>query len=297
MRNPLHGRILPRLMTLAVIASLAALASGDLRAAENTATKFYLVGVGPGDPDLITLRAVKVIRQSDVIFCFKRLGEKFPEYLEGKEVVDGYGLLFRYYGQDPSEFESDQRQECEEVTQKRNRFIAEVRRAIGQGKTVAVLDSGDPLIYGPWAWCLEEFEDLDPVVVPGVSCFNAANAALRRSITSSEETKSVILTAADWPGKTDTIDKLAVHHSTMALFTMKTEFEEFIRKLSVNYPPETPVAIVKYAGYAGKEAVIHGRLGTILQQIGDERLPFEYMIYVGDFLTYRDKKPAGAERP
>ena len=107
----------------------------------------------------------------------------------------------------------------------------------------------------------------------------------------------MILTAADWPGKTDTIDKLAVHHSTMALFTMKTEFEEFIRKLSVNYPPETPVAIVKYAGYAGKEAVIRGKLGTILQQIGDERLPFEYMIYVGDFLTYRDKKPAGAERP
>lgn len=297
MTKLMHGRLLLILMALAAIASSFAAGSGDLRAAENGATKFYLVGVGPGDPDLITLRAVNVIRQSDVIFCFKRLGEKFPEYLDGKEVVDGYGLLFRYYGKDPSEFQGEQRRQCEEIAEKRNRFIAEVRRAIDRGKTVAVLDSGDPLIYGPWAWCLEEFEDLDPVVVPGVSCFNAANAALRRSITSSEETKSVILTAADWPGKTDTIDKLAVHGSTMALFTMKTEFEEFIRKLSVNYPPETPVAIVKYAGYAGKEAVIRGTLGTILEQVGDERLPFEYMIYVGDFLTYREKKPAGAERP
>ena len=297
MTKLMHDRLLLIPIALAAIASLFAPTSVCLRAAEKTATKFYLVGVGPGDPDLITLRAVNVIRQSDVIFCFKRLGEKFPEYLDGKEVVDRYGLLFRYYGQDPAEFQGDRRRQCEEVTEKRNRFIAEVRRAIGQEKTVAVLDSGDPLIYGPWAWCLEEFEDLDPVVVPGVSCFNAANAALRRSITSSEETKSVILTAADWPGKTDTIDKLAVHGSTMALFTMKTEFEAFIRKLSVNYPPETPVAIVKYAGYAGKEAVIRGKLGTILQQIGDERLPFEYMIYVGDFLTYRDKKPAGTEKP
>jgi len=296
MMNRTHHPCLLIPIALAAVGWLAAAGSGDLRAAENTATKFHLVGVGPGDPDLITLRAVNVIRQSDVIFCFRRLAEKFPRYLEGKEVIDRYGLLFRYYGRDPSEFQGEQRRQCEEVTEKRNRFIAEVRGAIARGKTVAVLDSGDPLIYGPWAWCLEEFEDLEPAVVPGVSCFNAANAALRRSITSSDQTKSVILTAADWPGKTDTIDKLAVHGSTMALFTMKTDFEEFIRKLSVNYPPETPVAIVKYAGYAGKEAVIRGRLGTILQQVGDERLPFEYMIYVGEFLTYRDKKPAATAK-
>ena len=88
------------------------------------------------------------------------------------------------------------------------------------------------MIYGPYAWCLEEFDDLDSVVVPGVSCFNAANAALRRGITSGQNTKSVILTVADWSGKTDTIDKLAVHHSTMVLFTMTTEFKQFIDKLS-----------------------------------------------------------------
>jgi precorrin-4 methylase len=260
-------------------------------AADGTATtSFFLVGVGPGDPDLITLRAIETIKKADLVFCSPRTEEKFLRYLEGKELVHGYWRLFPYYGQDPSELEGDERRRCEEMATKRNEFIGMVRRAISQGKTVAIVDSGDPLIYGPWAWCLEEFENLHPVVVPGVSCFNAANAALRRGITTSENTKSVILTAADWPGKTDTIDKLSVHQTTMVLFTMRTEFKEFIDKLSINYPPETPVAVVKQAGYAGKEEVIQATLGTILDRIGQERLPFEYLIYVGDFLTHRYKK-------
>jgi precorrin-4 methylase len=215
---------------------------------------------------------------------------KFNRYLEGKQVVHGFWRLFPYYGQDPSELEGEKRRECEALAAKRDEFIGIVRRAIDAGKTVAIVDSGDPLIYGPWAWCLEEFADLAPVVVPGLSCFNAANAALGRGITTSQTTKSVILTAADWPGKTDTISKLSVHQSTMVLFTMKTEFAEFIKKLSINYPPATPVAVVKYAGYAGKEEVIQATLGTIMDRIGNDALPFEYMIYVGDFLTHRYKK-------
>jgi precorrin-4 methylase len=255
-------------------------------------TQFYLVGVGPGDPDLITLRGVRVMEEADLVFCSKRIKEKFARHLEGKEVVHGYWRLFPYYGKDPSELEGEQRRECEEITRKRNEFIAQVRRAVEGGRTVAVLDSGDPLIYGPSDWCLEEFEDLHPVVVPGLSSFNAGNAALRRGITTSEHTKSVILTATDWPGKTDTIDKLSVHRSTMVLFTMKAEFEDFIEKLSINYPPETPVAIVKHAGYVEKEEVLTGTLGTIRDQVGEEKLPFEYLIYVGDFLTHRYHKRA-----
>lgn len=282
-----------RLLALLVVFASLAL-PGNVLADAKEAPKFYLAGVGPGDPDLITLRAVNVIEKADLLFCSERRAKTFADYLKGKEVVYGYWRLFPYYGHDPSEYEGQERRKCEEITRKRNEFIARVRQAIGQGKTVAVLDGGDPLIYGPCAWCLEEFEDLKPVVVPGVSCFNAANAALRRGITTSENTKSVILTAADWPGKTDTIDKLSVHHSTMVLFTMKTDFQEFIDKLSVNYPPETPVAIVKYAGYPDKEEVIEGTLGTITAQIAGQRLPFEYMIYVGDFLTYRYKK---ADKP
>ena len=275
---------------ISIAPTLAAL-GGEAPAVREDLPRLYLVGVGPGDPDLMTLRAVKVIEKADLFFCSERRAEKLASYLKGKEVLHGYWRLFPYYGKDPSEFHGDRRRECEQLARKRKEFIARLRQAVKQGKTVAILDGGDPLIYGPWAWCLEEFEDLKPVVVPGVSCFNAANAALRRGITTSDHTKSIILTATDWPGKTDTIERLSVHQATMVLFTMRTEFQVFIKKLSINYPPDTPVAVVKHAGYAGKEEVIQATLGTILGRIAQEKLPFEYLIYVGDFLTHRYKGP------
>jgi len=268
------------------------LAPQHVAAADNLpqAAKVCLVGVGPGDPDLITLRAINAIKKADLVFCLESVKTKFAEYLAGKEVIHGYWRLFPYYGQDPSQLEADERRQCEAMAAKRNEFIGLVRGAVGEGKTVAIVDSGDPLIYGPWAWCLEEFEDLHPEVVPGFSSFNAANAALRRGITTSENTKSVILTAADWLGTADTIERLSAHRTTMVLFTMRTEFKEFIDKLSINYPPDTPVAVVKHAGYAGKEEVVHATLGTILNRVGPDRLPFEYLLYVGDFLQHRYKK-------
>ena len=250
---------------------------------------FTLVGVGPGDPDLITIRALNAMKEADLVFCTPGIEERFGEYLEGKEIVHGYWRLFPYYGTDPATLEGAEREECEALAAKRDEFIGMVRKAVADKRKIAVLDNGDPLIYGPWAWCLEEFEDLKPVVVPGVSCFNAANAALCRSITSSEKTKAVILSSTDWPGMTDTIDKLSVHGSTMALFTMKAEFRSFIDKLLVNYPKETPVAVVVQAGYSDGEQVIEGTLGTIAEKIEGRDLPFEYMIYVGEFLTFRNK--------
>ena len=225
-----------KLCSLLLVASLFLVSRGiaaDAVAPNPPAPRLYLVGVGPGDPDLVTIRALNVMKKADLLFGSSRVKEKFPAELEGKEIIDGYWRLFPYYGQDPAKLQGEERREAEELAVKRSEFIAKVRDAVGQGQTVAIVDSGDPLIYGPWAWCLEEFEDLRPVVVPGVSCFNAANAALGRGVTNGEHTKSVILTAADWPGKTDTIDKLSAHHSTMALFTMRTDFEEFIKKLSV----------------------------------------------------------------
>ncbi|WP_319408300.1 SAM-dependent methyltransferase [uncultured Desulfosarcina sp.] len=245
--------------------------------------KFYLVGVGPGDPDLITLRGLKVIESADLIFAHQRLKDKFQDILAGKNVLTGYHRLFPFHGKkctDVTETESSrERMSCEEYHQKQAEFAALVRTAVAEGKTVAVLDSGDPLVYGPCSWSLTELSDLDTEVVPGLSCFNAANAALKAGVTEGRASHSVIL-ASGW-----SVEEMAVHQSTMVLFTMRTEFKKFIDSLSNHYPSDTPVAIVFSAGYADRERVMHGTLGTILEQMGTGRPPFEYLLYVGDFLA------------
>ncbi len=245
--------------------------------------KFYLVGVGPGDPDLITLRGLAVIKSADLIFAHQRLKEKFKEALSGKKVITGYHRLFPFYGKPCADVRPDEqkreRMSCEEYHRKQEEFAAMVRAAVAQGKTVAMLDSGDPLVYGPCAWSLTELQDLNTEVVPGLSCFNAANAALKAGVTEGKSSHSVLL-ASGW-----SVKKMAVHQSTMVLFTMRTEFKKFIDALSAHYAADTPVAIVFSAGYAEKERVMHGTLGTILDQTGTGRMPFEYLLYVGDFLS------------
>jgi precorrin-4 methylase len=245
--------------------------------------KFYLVGIGPGDPDLATLRALEVIKKSDVIFAGKRISDKFGAYLKGKQVIAGYHRLFPFYGKNCSKLtradKARERMSCEEYHRKQAEFASKVRAAVSQGKIVAMLDRGDPLIYGPCSWVLTELRDLDTEVVPGVSCFNAANAALRAGVTEGQNAHSVILVSG-W-----SVKEMAVHQSTMVLFTMRTEFKKFIDSLSEHYPSDTPVAIVFSAGYADKERVMHGTLGSIIDQMGKNRPPFEYLLYVGNFLN------------
>ncbi|MCI5164133.1 MAG: hypothetical protein D3917_19385, partial [Candidatus Electrothrix sp. AX5] len=176
---------------------------------------------------------------------------------------------------------------CEQYHQKQEEFAAKVRKAVAEGKTVAMLDSGDPLVYGPCSWSLAELNDLNTEVVPGVSCFNAANAALKTGVTEGEKSHSVIL-ASGW-----TVDEMARHQSTMVLFTMRNEFKKFIDTLTKYYSPDTPAAVVVRAGYAQDERVVQGTLGSLLDQVGKEKLPFEYMLYVGDFLKKSpDRLPA-----
>lgn len=168
---------------------------------------------------------------------------------------------------------------CEEYQHKQREFASMVREVVSKGKTVAMLDNGDPLIYGPCSWSLVELSDLDTEVVPGVSAFNAANAAIGKKVTGGVNSNSVIL-ASGW-----SVEEMAVHQATMVLFTMRTEFKKFIDALSKHYPPETPVAVVISAGYQERERVMHATLGNVLERLGEGKLPFEYLLYVGDFLA------------
>jgi len=262
-------------------------------AKKQVSTQLYLVSMGNGDTDNITLRAINTIKDSDVIFCSKRTRDKFPILLQGKEIHDpGFGL-FAIYGKKPEQAKKNKRFNYEEKIKQLKEITEIIRNAVKEGKVVSVLCSGDPTIYGPNMWYLEAFEDLDPEVIPGVSCFNAANAALRKGVTSGIKAHSVILTASfgreEYIGP-DSIEELARNQATMAFFTMFLDLEKVVEKLRTHYPPDTPIAIVLFAGYKEKEKIIHATLDTILEKTKGEKLPFEHLIYVGDFLTNRYDK-------
>lgn len=248
--------------------------------------KFYLVGMGPGDPDLASLRALQVIEKADLIFANARIQERYASQLEGKKVLTGYNRLFPFYDQkcgQPSKFSKTiADMSCEDYHRKQAEFAALTRRAVAQGKTVAMLDSGDPLVYGPCAWTITELSDLNTEVVPGMSCFNAANAALGKSVTGGSDTHSVLL-ASGW-----SVAQMAPHKATMALFTMRNKLEKFVQILLKSYGPQTPVAIVFNAGFNQKEKVLQSTLGGVLKEVQGQKLPFYHMLYVGDFLTNRN---------
>ncbi|WP_294344252.1 SAM-dependent methyltransferase [Prosthecochloris sp.] len=241
-------------------------------AAIPTTPKLYLVSVGNGDPDNITLRAINTISKAQVVFCSNDIRKNYASYLSGKELHNTAINVHRVFMRKEGDFEKARKDAW--------RIEGIVRQAVAEGKIVAVLDSGDPTIYGPNMWFIEFFEDLDPEIVPGVSCFNAANAALKKGVTSGETTKSVILTNGM------DVNKLAQAKTSMVFFTMRTDLEQIVKDLKPHYPAETPVAVVANAGYRKSERIIRGTLGTILEQTKNEKLTV-YLVYVGDFLTRR----------
>jgi precorrin-4/cobalt-precorrin-4 C11-methyltransferase len=281
-----------RMIVLAALAFFFAAGWGPYAEAKENG-RLYLVSVGSGDPDNITLRAMNVIKDSEVIFCRANMREQFPILLQGKEIHDpGFGI-FSVYGKAPEEGKENKRFNYEEKMKEFDEINTIIRNAVKAGKTVSVLDSGDPTIYGPNVWYMEAFEDLHPEIVPGISCFNAANAALKKGVTSGIKAHSVILTASfgqeEYSGP-DSIEKLAEHQATLVFFTMFLKMEDVVNKLRTHYPPETPVAIVLFAGYRDREEIIQGTLDTILEKTKGRELPHEHLIYVGDFLAKRYKE-------
>jgi precorrin-4/cobalt-precorrin-4 C11-methyltransferase len=242
--------------------------------------RLYLVGLGTGDRDNMTVRAQKTIAAADVVFAMKHVFKQYADMLQGKELHDAGHALYAKHT--PNARPDSRAKSLEE----KNRRI--IRQAINAGKTVAVISGGDALLYGPHSAYLKEFQDLKPEVVPGLSCFNAANAALQRGITRGIVSHSVILTTSmnarrAYSGK-DTLAKLAETQSTMVFFTMRSKLPEVIDQLKKGYPGDTPLAIVCHAGYRDKEKVILATVDTIIERLNGKDLPFEHLIYVGDFL-------------
>jgi len=252
--------------------------------------ELYLVGMGPGDAGLVTIKAAAVLQRADCVFCFDYLKNEVARYVPRSKIeVASPMLMGRFRGQDLKTLSPELRQRAKASEEEIAIFLPQVRRMVAAKKTVVFADAGDPTIYCPWSWVAEEFADLGPVVIPGLSSFNAANAALKQSIT--KNGGSIVISAGDNLGSPDQHGRLA---AMLVLFTHRVKLQELVPRLAARYPADTPMAVVCEASYE-RQQVTFATLGTIGKKVSEKDLPHLYLVYVGDGLTLPAMAAGGAK--
>lgn len=192
----------------------------------------YIVGAGPGDPELLTIKAQRLLAQADVIL--------FADSLVPKQVLQGV--------RPDAELIPTAHKTLEEI------LPLIIERVQMQGKSVVRLHSGDPCLYGAvqeQMYALLEAE-IPFEVVPGISAFQAAAARLRVELTLPGLVQSIILTRVS--GRTqvpesEELATLAAHQASLCLYLSARHVAESQQELMRHYPPTTPVAICFRLGW------------------------------------------------
>jgi len=113
----------------------------------------------------------------------------------------------------------------------------------------------------------------------------AAAAAVKRNPVFGYDTNSVVVTQADFPGRTDLNEQLMETGTSLVVFTMHFDYPGFFEQLARHYPLDTPVAVVEWAGIPGMENVIRSTVGEFVSEVDYENLaPDAHLLLVGKFL-------------
>jgi len=249
-------------------------------ATKETPGRVYLVGTGPGDPELISVKAARLLRQADVVFCYSWMKDEIAGFVQPGAVQIASPLLMggQYCGAKPADFEGELRDRVVRTNEELAKLQQRVKELVAAGKTVVFADNGDPLLFSPWGWIPQHLDECRPTVVPGISSFNAANAALRQGVVG---LGSLLISSGTELGNADAERRL---RGTLVVFTQRAKLDELLPKLQARYAADTPIAIVCDASYPA-ERVMRGTLGTIRDVLGGEKLPPLYLVYVGDGLA------------
>lgn len=231
--------------------------------------KVYIIGAGPGDPKLLTLRGAELIESCPVVVY---TGSLVPKEVIARAQADASVL-------DSSGMTLDE-------------IIEVMRKAHQAGQDVARVHTGDPTIFGSTAEQIRRLVALgiDYEIVPGVSSFTAAAAAIGRELTLPEVSQTIILTRAE--GRTpmpekEKLDELAKHGATLALFLSVTLLKRVAETLAGSYGLDCPVAVVHKATWPD-QIILRGTLGDIHQRVRDAKFNSTAMILVGRVLDCSD---------
>ncbi len=241
-------------------------------------TQVYLVGAGPGDPGLITVKGLRCLQQADVVLYDKLVN---PEFL--KEVPNGAELI--YVGKVKGHHLLPQ----EEI----NKLLVEKAQP---GRVVVRLKGGDPFVFGRGG---EEAQYLEEIgvpfeVVPGVTAGFAAAAYSGIPVTHRDCTTSVTLVTGHTKMDNNEQPKvnwqcLAPGDGTLVFYMGLGNLDTICRELIAHGRPiNTPVGIISCATTSRQMTVV-STLENALQKIQGMEIPTPAVIIVGEVVSLRDK--------
>lgn len=227
--------------------------------------KVWFIGAGPGDPELLTIKARRLIDSADYVLFTGSLVPDVHFIGVRAEVEDSKGITL------------------EQMVEK---LITRAKA----GQRVARVHTGDPGIYGA---IHEQITHLEAAgipweVVPGVTSALAAAAVLGAELTIPEMTQTVILSRTGgrtpMPPGEDLIDLARIGNATLCLYLSATLMDKVARELMAGgRAPTTPVAVVQHATLP-TQRVLQGTLADIAEKVREARVRDQAMVLVGPAL-------------
>lgn len=224
----------------------------------------YFVGAGPGDPELITLKGMRLLEEADVVvYAGSLIPKAVLSHAKKAEIHNSAGMTL------------------EEI-------IALLAPAAKEGKAVVRLATGDPSIYGTIGEHAERLraEGIRCEIVPGVSSFTAAAAALGKELTVPDVAQTVILSRCEGRTPVPALEKLpllAAHKTTLVLFLSIGLVKKMQAQLLTSYAPETPCAVVYRASWPD-ERIVRCTLSALEKMVKSEKVTKTAIVIVGDVL-------------
>ena len=234
----------------------------------------FFVGCGPGDPELITIKAKKLIQKADVVvYSGSLIPKPILKLCKKGKLHDASGMV---------------REEIFDLLYKNAK----------KDKLVVRLHDGDPSIYGAIKEQIDNLEKkgIKSTVVPGVTSFLASAAALGTQLTLPGVTQTIIITRAESRTKVpkrEKISELAKHKATLIFYLSVHLLSKLVKEaIAGGYKKSTPVAVVYRASWEDQK-IIKGTLGDIAKKIKDGKITRTAIVIISDVIepeSYDDYK-------
>jgi precorrin-4 methylase/DMSO/TMAO reductase YedYZ molybdopterin-dependent catalytic subunit len=243
--------------------------------------RLFIIGIGSGDTNLITMEAVSAMAEADVFICPDDIKDRFGKYMGDKPILmDIYEYAPRPMKKKYPDLSQEELDKL--VNDKQAEIASTILKEIDEGRDVAIVDYGDPTIWSGSEYLREYIDDEVVEMIPGLSSFNVANSLLKKHVGCNG---SIILTTPSGiTGNKPLFKAAAKKGETLCIFMGVTDIPDLMGFFDSIYDKETPVTLVYNAGYSGSEKVVSTSLKDLQQEADKETEKWLGLIYIGPCL-------------